>query len=250
MDALFVGKNLIFLPAIESTNSYAIELLKNVKVEEGTVVQAEYQTMGRGQRGVSWLAEPASNLTLSTIFFPNFLKVEESFYLYIIAALACYDTTAQLLTESHVELRIKWPNDIYVNGLKNCGILIENKLNADYLFSTVIGIGINVNQEEFKGLNAGSLKMFSGKKFSLDQVRNLLCFFLEKYYLSLKSGQYENLKTLYTSRMLGLGEVLDFSLNGERKKMKVLGISDDGLLRLEDDTKILHKDLGEIKWLL
>lgn len=199
METLFVGKNLIFLPAVESTNSYAIELLKNVKPIEGTVVQTDYQTKGRGQRGAVWSSEPASNLALSIIFHPTFLSASESFYLYMIAALACYDTTSHLLADSQFEIQIKWPNDIYVNRMKLGGILIENKLQGDYVQSSVIGIGLNINQTLFEGLNAVSLKLLAGKSFEREYVRNTLFAAIEKYYLLLTNNAKQALHQAYLS---------------------------------------------------
>lgn len=250
MDTLFVGKNLIFLPVTDSTNSYAIELLKNVNLPEGTVVQTAHQTHGKGQRGATWKAEPASNLTLSIVLKPGFLRINESFYLYIIAALACYDTTAQLLADSQFEIAIKWPNDIYVKGFKTCGILIENKLNANFLSATVIGIGLNVNQFNFEGLNATSLNALTGKTYNLERAAELLFSNIEKFYLLLRNGQQVLLRQLYTTRMLGLGEVLVFNYRSEIKKMRIKGITNHGLLQLDDAGTDVQADLGELRWLL
>jgi BirA family biotin operon repressor/biotin-[acetyl-CoA-carboxylase] ligase len=250
METLFVGKNLIFLPQTDSTNSYAMELLKNVKVLEGTVVQAAHQTAGRGQRGSVWNADPASNLTLSIIFHPSFLKAEETFFLYIISALACYDTTAHLLSESHFDIRIKWPNDIFVNRMKTCGILIENKWNAERLANSVIGIGMNVNQSQFEGLNASALGVLAGKHLSLDRVKDRLFQDLEKYYLMLRQGERKSLKQLYCSRMLGLNDTMHFMYKGQRHLFRILGLSDSGLLQLQKENEILELDLGQIQWLL
>ena len=250
METLFVGKNLIFLPITDSTNSYAIELLKNVKPIEGTVVQADFQTKGRGQRGSVWNSEPSSNLAISVILHPSFLQASESFYLYMIAALSCYDTTSQLLADSQVDITIKWPNDIYVNRLKLGGILIENKLQGENLQSTVIGIGLNINQVLFEGLQAISFKALTGKTYNRDELRDNLLSKLEQYYLLLKNGKKDKLRELYVSKLLGKEEQLEFLYKGEVCKMTVLGISDNGLIRLKKGENEITADLGELRWLM
>ena len=81
METLFIGKNIIFLPEIDSTNSYATNLLKNVKLPEGTVLHTANQTHGKGQRGRSWIAQSTSNLTASVILKPLFLNLKNQFFL-------------------------------------------------------------------------------------------------------------------------------------------------------------------------
>lgn len=250
METLFVGKNLIFLPVVDSTNSYAIELLKNVKPPEGTVVQTDFQTKGRGQRGSVWNSQPQSNLALSVIFHPGFLSASESFYLYIIAALSCYDTTSRFLADTQHELTIKWPNDIYLNRLKLGGILIENKFLGDKLQSSVIGIGLNINQLSFEGLQAVSLSGVTGKKLDRIEVRDMLLKTIEEYYLLLKNNGKQQIRSLYVTKLLGRNETLEFLYQGEVCKMKVLGISDAGLIQLERNNEIIEADLGELRWLL
>jgi BirA family biotin operon repressor/biotin-[acetyl-CoA-carboxylase] ligase len=88
MGTLFIGKNTLFLLEVESTNTYAMNMLRNVNAIEGTVVYTDNQTKGKGQRGASWNSETASNITASVILKPQFLSVENSFYLSKISALA------------------------------------------------------------------------------------------------------------------------------------------------------------------
>ena len=162
METLFIGSNIIFLPEVDSTNSYATELLKNVNIAEGTVIHTAHQTQGKGQRGNSWEAQIASNLTTSIVLKPSFLELKNQFFLYQITALACYDLMAELLNNSQYDIKIKWPNDILVNKKKIAGILIENVITHSTLNYSVIGIGINVNQLLFTdGINATSLKKLS-----------------------------------------------------------------------------------------
>jgi len=250
METLFIGKNTIFLPEIGSTNSYATDLLKNVNLSEGTVVHTANQTQGRGQRGNSWNAEPASNLTASIILKPGFLNIKKQFFLYQVAALACYDTLAELLKTSHFDIKIKWPNDLLVNRHKISGILIENNILNNAISSCIIGIGVNVNQKNFEGgIKATSLKLLTGEDFSVAAVLQLLCSYLEKYYLALKNNKYDWITEMYLSHFFGLDQWLNFDINGNIEPLLVKGMSDNGLLLLEDRSGYTREvDVQGLKW--
>ncbi|MDI1354545.1 MAG: biotin--[acetyl-CoA-carboxylase] ligase [bacterium] len=251
METLFVGKNIIYLPVVESTNSYAIDLLKNVNPLEGTVVHAAHQTQGKGQRGSVWNSEPSSNLTVSIILKPSFLALKNQFYLYMIAALACYDTTAELLSTGQFDIKIKWPNDILVNRKKVAGILIENKLSNSSISHSVLGIGINLNQLIFPDAKAGSIKNFAKREINIEQVLKRLCYHTEHYYLLLKKSKLEELKSLYLTHLLGLGKTLNFVYRDSSVPFKVLGIGDTGLLLLQDSGGLIKEmDVKEVTWQL
>lgn len=251
METLFIGKNLIFLPEVHSTNSYATHLLKNVNLPEGTVIHAAHQTQGKGQRGAVWNAEAALNLTASVVLKPGFLSMQNQFFLYQIAALACYDAMAELLGESQFDIKIKWPNDILINQKKIAGILIENSILNDQLNWTVMGIGINVNQELFgQGIRAVSLKLLKNTQFEIETVLKLLCKHLEKHYLSLLNARYEPVQKLYLSHLYGLNELRDFEYKGQKEKLCVKGVGAGGLLLLEDENgQERDADVKEIRWL-
>jgi len=251
METLFVGKNIIFLPETLSTNSHATELLKNVNLSEGTVVHTLNQKAGKGQRGTVWIAEPASNFTASVILKPAFLDVKLSYFLYIIAALAAYDTTAEILNPSQFDIKIKWPNDIMVNRKKIAGILIENKLQEQRFSNSVIGVGLNINQNNFQNLNATSISLLTGKAYDIQKCLSFFCVYLEKYYLMLKNQKFVGLKQLYSERLFGKDEVIDFVLLDGKKSMRVLGISDNGRLQLQDcQHNKIEVDVKDIKWLI
>lgn len=251
METLFIGKNIIFLPEIDSTNSYATNLLKNVKLPEGTVLHTANQTHGKGQRGRSWIAQSTSNLTASVILKPLFLNLKNQFFLYQITALACYDTMAELLDISQIDIKIKWPNDILINRRKIAGILIENNVLNSQFNWCVVGVGINVNQlifdNEFK---ATSLKLISGNDFNVDLVLKLVCKHLEKYYLALRSDKLKWIKESYMTHLFGLNNWLDFEILGTIRTFMVKGISDDGLLLLKNEKgELIKVDVKEVNWL-
>ena len=251
METLFIGKNLIFLPEVTSTNSYAMNLLKNVNLPEGTVVQTTNQTQGKGQRGSRWMADPTSNLTVSIVLKPTFLELKNQFYLYLISALACYDTMAEILNNSQFDIKIKWPNDILVNQKKIAGILIENNILNNQINGCVIGIGINVNQLKFDpSIKATSIALTSNNEYPVSKVLNLLCSYVEKHYLAMREEKYNLIQGSYLQHLFGLNTWRQFEVGGSLKSLMVLGVSDRGLLLLRDkNDSILEVDVKEVRWI-
>ena len=212
MQTLFIGKELIFLNEVESTNTYAMNLLRNVNVAEGAIVHTGNQTQGKGQRGSLWSSEIGSNLTISCVLKPHFLGVKHTFYLSKISALAVYDVMTELLPSSQYDIKIKWPNDILVDKKKIAGILIENNFNHDFLQYSIIGIGINVNQLNFKELSttATSLQLLTDNEFDKNVVLETLCRQLEKWYLRLKANKFSEIDSEYLNNLFGLHKVCSF----------------------------------------
>lgn len=247
MQTLFIGKNLIFLPEIPSTNSYAIDLLKNVKPTEGTVVYTANQTQGRGQRGALWQAENGQNITCSIILKPTFLELHQQFFLYQISALACYDTITELLPTSQIDIKIKWPNDILLEMKKVSGILIENSIQHNQLIWSVIGIGMNINQHLFSPeLKATSLSLIGKRNFETSEVLKLLLANLEKHYLILRQSKFDETQSRYLQRLFGVNEFYEYKLKDKITTLKIVGLCEDGLLILEDKAgKKLKTDVKE-----
>lgn len=251
MDTVFVGRNIIFLPEVDSTNSYASNLLKNVKLPEGSVVHTTHQTHGKGQRGSVWMSETASNLSMSVILFPEFLELHNQFYLYQISALASHDTIAEFLNTSQYDIKIKWPNDILINRQKASGILIENTITDGRITACIIGIGINVNQLVFdSNFKATSIKLVTGKQFEVSEVLPVLCKHLEKYYLMLRRNNTEAIQAHYMNCFFAKNDWIDFEIEEKVQKLKVNGISKKGLLLLEDANGKVHElDAKDARWL-
>ena len=151
-----------------STNDYLAHLCKESKAKEFYTVIAESQTKGKGQRGNSWEAEAGKNLTFSTVLYPTALEANKQFCLSMLAALACHEAL-----DNYIDgFSIKWPNDIYWKDKKIGGILIENELEGKYIVQTIIGIGLNINQEVFHSdaPNPVSLKQILGVEVKLQEV--------------------------------------------------------------------------------
>ena len=154
------------LPEVQSTNTYLLDLLaQGTTLPDTTVIYTLRQTAGRGQMGNSWESEMDKNILFSMLLCPTFLPIKEQFLLSQICSLGIVEALDELICaqqlQDDVKLSIKWPNDIYAGDGKLCGILIENRLMGGTLQHSVLGVGINVNQEKWIGNapNPVSLKM-------------------------------------------------------------------------------------------
>ena len=252
MATLFIGQNKVFLPETESTNSYAIELLKNVNAIEGTVVYTHKQTQGKGQRGNSWNAEPERNVTLSLILKPNFLNSKNTFYLSKITALALHDVMTENLNDSQFDIKIKWPNDILVDRKKIAGVLIENSFLNESVQWSVAGIGLNVNQSDFGTLNtAVSLNLLTDKNYSLETVMESLFAHFEKWFLRLKRQELKLIDNSYQKLLFGLNTIGEFEHKGNRFKASVQGVNGSGLLQLKTENgEIKTFEIKEVSFIL
>jgi BirA family biotin operon repressor/biotin-[acetyl-CoA-carboxylase] ligase len=251
MKTLFVGQNSFHMESLDSTNSYASEMLRQIAPADGTLIYTFHQTKGRGQRGNSWESEPNKNVALSLILHPRFLSPDKQFFLTKVASLAVSDVMAEMPGLSGCKVAIKWPNDIYVNGRKIAGILIENTLREQVIHSSVIGIGINVNQEAFADApNGVSLRMLTGQEFALKELLDKVCEQLEAYYLQLRAGKFSELTALYLSRLYRKDEWAGFRSGEEAFRGRITGVSAAGKLQLErEGGETQEYDLKEIAFL-
>ena len=135
----------IIKDTLPSTNSYLAGIAADAP--HGTVVMAREQTAGRGQRGNSWEAEPGCNITLSLLLRPEGLHPARQFVISQAVSLAIADMVSHFVA---APVCIKWPNEIYAGDRKICGILIENTITGTSIDRTIVGIGLNVNQTEFR----------------------------------------------------------------------------------------------------
>ena len=144
---LFIGQNLVKLSEVNSTNTYLKELVsKSEPLIEGTVIMADHQFAGRGQKDNIWYSQAGKNLTFSIYLKPSSLAVSKQFVLNMVICLGIVDALKPILGN---DSKIKWPNDIYFKNNKLGGILIENSTKGYQLKESIIGIGLNVNQKDF-----------------------------------------------------------------------------------------------------
>jgi BirA family biotin operon repressor/biotin-[acetyl-CoA-carboxylase] ligase len=184
MNTELVGIKIIQLTETASTNNALKTLLDQEVVPEGLVVLTDYQTLGRGQFGNSWESGRAKNLLFSTIFYPKFLRLSESYRLTMSVCLGICD----FLETLNFQPKIKWPNDVLINGKKVSGTLLESSLNVMQFEHVVVGIGLNVNQQHFENKNAVSLKQITSVTYPLEVVSKKLFKHLSIRYQQLKAG--------------------------------------------------------------
>ena len=231
------------MPECHSTNSLASELaIKNI-LSEGSVIITSNQTAGRGQRGNTWETTAGMNLTFSILIKPTFLSVKNQFYLTIITSLAVTDF---LKEQSVAEVKVKWPNDILVIKKKIGGILIENSVQQETIQQSIVGIGLNINQNNFSSPMATSLAIVANKILDLNEALNSLLESFEKRYLQLRSGKLIELKSEYLENLFGLGELQTFIANGKEFEGTIEGVDENGELKISDNGNTSSFKLKEI----
>jgi len=242
MNTLFTGQKIICLERTDSTNSYLTRLSAKKKLPEGTVIITQNQEQGRGQREAIWESDAGKNLTLSILLHPTFLKPDEQFILNKVVSLGVIEFILKHTSSLSQEWKatIKWPNDIYIGNKKVAGILIENSVSGNKLQQSIIGIGINVNQEKFSAElpNATSLKIIFGKEFDLEDNLEQLCSCIESRYLQLKANHFEKINEDYLQNLYRFDEWANFNSKGEIIKARITGITKIGKL-------VLGKENGE-----
>lgn len=249
MNTMFIGKNRIEVEKVDSTNSYVARLHEKIPLFEGTIVTAQYQEQGRGQRGTIWQSEPNKNLTLSLFLQPGFLPTAEQFILNKVISLGVMELISSL---SDNDTKIKWPNDIYVGNKKIAGILIENSVSGLTLQYSIVGIGINVNQEKFSSdlSNPTSLKLVTGGEFDLERCLSQLCFYIEKRYLQLRTNRMKEIDTDYLKALYQLGEWKNYTHQNKTVIARISGLTKNGKLILHKrDGQELICDLKEVEFI-
>jgi BirA family transcriptional regulator, biotin operon repressor / biotin---[acetyl-CoA-carboxylase] ligase len=191
----FIGKPYLYFTEIDSTNTFLQHWAMEENLPEGAAVSALYQKSGRGQRGTNWISSSGENILTSVLLYPAFLKPDEQFWLSKTIALAVKDFVQNMLPQE--EICIKWPNDIYVNNRKIAGILIENTLQGNMLRSSVVGIGININEMEEVAMRATSLKLITGRNYDIKHLLPMLYMEIEKKYLLLKNYRRDEIEAFY-----------------------------------------------------
>jgi BirA family biotin operon repressor/biotin-[acetyl-CoA-carboxylase] ligase len=159
---------IIKLNATDSTNEYLKQLVNSQIVENYTVIYTENQRNGRGQMGSVWTSQAGKNLTFSLLLFGVLKNVESIYNLNIAVAVAIVEV---LKKENIPELKIKWPNDIMSANRKLGGILIENAIKSTTGIHSIVGIGLNVNQQNFDSLpQATSLCLTTGQFYNREEL--------------------------------------------------------------------------------
>ncbi len=233
-----------------STNTYLSRLAATLP--GGTVIYTPSQTAGRGQKGNSWESEDGKNLTFSMLLKRPPVKARDQFYLSEAAALAVVEA---LTAEAGDGFSVKWPNDVYWQDKKICGMLLENSLDGSDIATCIVGIGLNVNQERFlsDAPNPVSLINITGCEHDLEALLKRVCSRIEQLVDSLDDDNAR--ADLHQRYMAALyrndGQLYPWEdAAGHRLMASVAGIAPDGTLTLlhEDGTRhdYLFKEVKHI----
>ena len=217
----------------DSTNNYLNALSLKENPEEFTVITADFQTAGKGQRGKGWESEAGKNLLFSMVMYPAFLKPRKQFLLSQAIALAIKE---ELDTFSD-GFSIKWPNDIYWREKKICGILIENELLGNAIKKSVAGIGININQEQFHSSapNPVSLRQITGKPQRKDYILGHVIDRIMENYTLLKVGKTELLTERYHNALYRKEGMYPYRDNSGDFMARIVCVRPEGTLILKDE---------------
>lgn len=220
-------KNSLFIQQTQSTNALLWEMLRKERLSEGFVVYTDFQTAGKGQIGNSWESEARKNLLFSMVFYPQKIPLDQLFLISQFVSLGI-----KKALDKYVDgISVKWPNDIYWNEKKVCGILIENSLQANKV-RTVVGIGLNVNQKVFVGdaPNPASLRQIIGKPVDRKLLLNRIVQNILELYSAL---DVEKIRLEYACALYRKDGFHAYIAEGESFQAKIVLVHPDGQLELE-----------------
>jgi BirA family transcriptional regulator, biotin operon repressor / biotin---[acetyl-CoA-carboxylase] ligase len=260
-----IGKPFIELQSIDSTNKYAMGLVRGDhlpdgqdEAQHGIAIFSHEQTAGKGQRGKNWVSEKDLNIALSILLNPYPLSIQDQFQLSVCAAATVHEFFSKYAGD---ETKIKWPNDIYWRDRKAGGILIENVIGSSEFGVrssesgkwkwTVVGIGININQTTFSPdlPNPVSLKQITGKNFESLDLAKELCSTLEKNYQLLMAGNFEDLFIYYHTHLYKKNEPVKLKKDSRVFETIIKGVSASGQLITQHSIEERF-EFGEIEWVI
>lgn len=228
---VYIGNRRIELTEVDSTNNYATQMVSEGAWEPGTVVIAHAQPKGKGLLTNKWESEAGKNITLSVLLAPEFLPIPLQFQISKVVSLAVYQVVSMFAPNA----AIKWPNDVYIGSNKVAGILIENSIMGSVLNSSVVGIGLNVNQMEFRSdaPNPVSLAQVLGCSLELSEVIQILLDRFNELYAQLEDGHSDKIDSMYLDCLYRKGIWAQYSDKLGTYNGKILGVSEIGMLQIE-----------------
>ena len=237
----------IKLNSVDSTNSYASDLLSKEMITDETCIYTLFQTHGRGLGQNMWESEKEQNLLFSIVFFPN-IKIEDHFNLNMMVALSI----CRYLNLKGVKAKIKWPNDIYVFDKKIAGILIENTFVGDLIRSSIIGVGLNINQDSFSQSvpNGISLKNITGIEYKIDEEIKVIANEISKVIGAMRCLEFEDIKKVYLGNMYRFNVESLFRSDGIEFLASIVDVKKDGYLVLNQSGNIKEFYFKEVSFVL
>jgi len=230
-----IGRKVLVKEEVVSTN----EMAKALALEgepEGTVVTAKHQSGGKGRMGRSW-ESPAGGVYLSIILRPELPAAD----LTLLTVLSCLPVAQAIEESCHAVPRIKWPNDVKLEGRKVAGILVEACYRGGEPRFLIMGVGVNLNTEpgDLTSPEAGSLKQICGKELDQEHFLNLLLFKLDDFYAKFKRGERDH--SLYERYSESLGQDLEIKLGDQKVKGKGMYLEADGSLVLRSEDGMIYR---------
>jgi BirA family biotin operon repressor/biotin-[acetyl-CoA-carboxylase] ligase len=218
---------------VDSTNRYAFEFCTREEIAEGIVYLAREQYAGKGYHQNSWLSEKGKNLTFSLVLRPEFIPPSDQFVLTQIISLALTDLLNSLIARQ--KICIKWPNDIYVDDRKICGILVQNSIMGDKIDFSVVGIGLNVNQTVFPEElpNPVSIAEITGEVYNPNMIlKQLLECIGERYERYKDNPNRDDLQREYLDNLYRYGQPAEFKDDTGFFIGQITGVDEYGRLEL------------------
>lgn len=228
LNTQWLGQTLMYFDELPSTNSYMKELASG-DLAHGAICLTDQQTRGRGQYERNWESEPSQNLTFTVALKPS---ARGRFH---VLTLACAKAVVDLLQQDFaLQACIKWPNDVLVDGKKIAGLLTETTFNGNSLDRLLVGIGINVNQQQFSEQLrdlAASLKILHGHTVERELLLANLLSRIEYEYSRWHRNKSALLKEI-NKNIIGYGKWIGISINGtlKKEKRKLIGVNEQGQL--------------------
>ena len=224
-----LGRRVLVYSQLASTNSLALSLGHDPG-NHGLVLLTHEQTAGRGQYGRSWQAPPGSSVLMTVLLFPPPHLCRPA----VLTAWAAVAVSELLLEITGLEARIKWPNDVYLNGKKICGILIEQRSGGDQTPATAVGIGLNVSQPaaffEQAGLTlGGSILSITGADYDHSDVARRLIRRLDDDYARLTEGDLAALEASWQTRLGVLDQWVRIETLAGRHQGRLLDVTLEGV---------------------
>lgn len=242
-----IGSPFIELPAIDSTNNYAMAVLHEGMAHHGMAVFTHHQQKGKGQRNKEWISDKDMNIALSVVIEPVGLPSSDIFLLSMAVAVASVHFFKHYALE---EVSLKWPNDIYWRDRKAGGILIENVIQGNVWKFAVAGIGLNINQTDFGILNnkAVSLRQITGKTFDPMQLAKELCREIDKSFNQLQQNRDIIIKE-YRDFLYKKDQQVRLKKENRVFPATIKNVLTDGRLVVETPMEEQFY-VGEIEWLI
>lgn len=240
-----IGKNLIVLDSVDSTNDY-LKKLGNEGCENGTVVVAREQTKGKGRLGRTWQSKKDDGIAFSVLLRPNVAPSEIS----AITPLAGLAVCKAIREYTKLDCVIKWPNDIIVGRKKLVGILTEMSAEFDAVEYVITGIGINVDHTSFPeeiAFKATSLLLETGRHVDKNEFLACVLEHIENEFVKNNLELTPTALSEYTDLCATLGRSVTFQRGTRRISGMAVGVSEHGELKvMMSDGTICLVNSGEV----